>query len=253
MTTRRPRSPQRKPPEPADIRIERIGSEGDGVAHLPDGTPLYMPFTLPGERVSAHPVQPRADGWHAVAGRIDDPSEARVEPPCGHFGRCGGCVLQHWRDADYRTWKAGLLSHALRQAGFTPPDPIAFVPGLPGERRRVDFAVRRAGGRIILGLHEQRSSDVVDLTDCLVLHPALMGLMPKLRTLLLGLRAVQREASVVINLLDSGPDLLLRTDAALTLEDRIALTEFAHTMACRGCPTSAARTCRRPSPCCARR
>ena len=125
--------------------------------------------------------------------------------------------------------EAGLLSHALRQAGFTPPDPIAFVPGLPGERRRVDFAVRRAGGRIILGLHEQRSSDVVDLTDCLVLHPALMGLMPKLRTLLLGLRVVQREASVVINLLDSGPDLLLRTDAALTLEDRIALTEFAQT------------------------
>ena len=107
------------------------------------------------------------------------------------------------------------------------PDPLAYVPGLPGERRRVDFAVRRAAGRIILGLHKQRSSEVIDLTECLVLHPRLMGLMEPLRALLLRLRAVRREASVVINLLEFGPDMLLRTDAALTLEDRVALTGFA--------------------------
>jgi 23S rRNA (uracil1939-C5)-methyltransferase len=221
--------PTRRPtPDPALLPIERVGSEGDGIAHLPDGTPLYIPFTLPGETVSAHPTQSRGDGWHAIAGIVENPSEARVDPPCRHFGRCGGCVLQHWRDTDYRTWKTGLLAHALRQAGFTPPDPLPFVPGLPGERRRIDFAIRRAGGRIVLGLHEQRSPDVVDLTDCLVLHPALMALMTPLRALLQSLRAIQREASVVINLLASGPDMLLRTDAALTLDDRTTLTAFAN-------------------------
>jgi 23S rRNA (uracil1939-C5)-methyltransferase len=220
---------RRSPPEPALARIDRIGSEGDGIARLADGTPLYLPFSLPGETVTARPMHSRGDGWHAVVEAISHASEARVEPPCRHFGRCGGCVLQHWREADYRTWKSGLLSHALRQAGFTPPDPIDFAPGLPGERRRVDFAARRAAGRIILGLHEQRSSAVVDLIDCLVLHPTLMALMGPLRTLLPGLRAIRREASVVINLLDSGPDMLLRTDADLTLEDRRALTGFAGT------------------------
>jgi 23S rRNA (uracil1939-C5)-methyltransferase len=215
------------PPEPAPVRIERVGSEGDGIAHLPDGTPLYLPFTLPGETVSAHPLQARGDGWHAIAGTISDTSDTRVRPPCRHFGRCGGCVLQHWRDTEYRAWKSGLLSYALQQAGLTPPNPLNFVPGLPGERRRIDFAVRRSAGRIILGLHEQRSAEVIDLTDCLVLHPALMALMQPLRGLLQDLRAVRREASVIVNLLDSGPDMLLRTDAALTLEDRIALTGFA--------------------------
>jgi 23S rRNA (uracil1939-C5)-methyltransferase len=218
---------RRTPPEPARVRIERVGSEGDGVAHLQDGTPLYLPFTLPGETVDASPLRPRGDGWYALARSIPQANEARMEPPCRHFGRCGGCVLQHWHDADYRSWKSGLLSYALRQAGFAPPDPIEFIPGLPGERRRLDFAVRRVPGRMILGLHEQRSSKVVDLTDCLVLHPILVALMAPLRTLLLGLRAVRREASVVINLLDSGPDMLLRTDAVLTLEDRLALTGFA--------------------------
>jgi 23S rRNA (uracil1939-C5)-methyltransferase len=227
MIQRGSKTPRRKPPEPASVRIERVGSEGDGIAHLSDGTPLYVPFTLPGETVTAHPLQARGDGWHAIAGTVSDTTDARVRPPCRHFGVCGGCVLQHWRDTDYRAWKSGLLTYALGQAGLTPPDPVDFVRGLPGERRRIDFAVRRAAGRITLGLHEQRSAEVVDLTDCLVLHPTLMALIQPLRDLLRGMRAVRREASVVINLLDSGPDLLLRTDAPLTLEDRTALTDFA--------------------------
>ncbi|MGD0104268.1 MAG: class I SAM-dependent RNA methyltransferase [Rhodopila sp.] len=227
------KKPPRHPPAQAQVRIDRIGSEGDGIARLPDATPLYLPFTLPGETVSARPIQPRADGWHAHAETIANPSEARVTPPCRHFGRCGGCVLQHWRDAEYRTWKSALLSHALRQAGATLPDPLPFVPGLPGERRRIDFAVRRTsgghpiGGHIILGLHEPRSAEVIDITDCPILHPTLLALLPRLRTLLQGLHAIRREASVIINLLGSGPDLLLRTDTPLTTGDRTALTEFA--------------------------
>ena len=227
MNAHAPKANRRKPPGPAQVQIDRVGSEGDGIARLPDGTPLYVPFTLPGETVTARPLQSRGDGWHAFAETIANSTDARAEPPCRHFGRCGGCVLQHWRDADYRTWKGGLVSHALRQAGFTPPDPLPFIPGLPNERRRMDFAVRRAAGRIVLGLHEQRSAEVIDITGCLVLHPALMALFPPLRVLLQNLKAIRREGSVVINLLGSGPDMLLRTDAPLTLEDRIALTGFA--------------------------
>ena len=118
MKQRATKTFRQQPPEPASVRIDRIGSEGDGIARLPDGTPLYLPFTLPGETVTARALQSRGDGWHTVAEAISQASEARVEPPCRHFGRCGGCVLQHWRDGDYRAWKSGLLSHALRQAGF---------------------------------------------------------------------------------------------------------------------------------------
>jgi 23S rRNA (uracil1939-C5)-methyltransferase len=41
------------------------------------------------------------------------------------------------------------------------------------------------------------------------------------------LAALRREAGVVCNLLDSGPDLLLRTDADPTAQDRSRLAEFA--------------------------
>ena len=64
-------------------------------------------------------------------------------------------------------------------------------------------------------------------TECLVLNPALVALIAPLRVLVARLRALRREGSIIANLLDSGPDVLLRTDAMLELADRIALTEFA--------------------------
>jgi 23S rRNA (uracil1939-C5)-methyltransferase len=215
------------PPPPAKVRIERIGADGDGVVRLPDSTPLYLPFTLPGEQVTACPQRPRGEGWQASADTCDAASPDRAEPPCRHFGACGGCVLQHWRDAPYRAWKAGLLEAALRGAGFVPAAPPGLVPGLPGERRRLDFAVRRLAGRVVLGLHAARAAEVVDLADCVVLHPQLMALIAPLRRLLFGLRTLRKQGSVVVNLLDSGPDLLLRTDAPPSPADRVTLAGFA--------------------------
>lgn len=95
----------------------------------------------------------------------------------------------------------------------------------------MDLAARRTRDGIVLGLHRQGSSDITDLTTCLVLHPNLVALMPPLRGLLTRLQALRREGSVIANLLDSGPDVLLRTDGRLQLSDRIALTEFARTHA----------------------
>jgi 23S rRNA (uracil1939-C5)-methyltransferase len=99
------------------VRIERIGSEADGVAHLADGTPVYVPLTLPGETVLARPIRSRGEGWLAEVEAIQGASPDRAAVPCGHFGHCGGCALQHWADAPYRGWKAGLFAAALRQAG----------------------------------------------------------------------------------------------------------------------------------------
>jgi 23S rRNA (uracil1939-C5)-methyltransferase len=184
-------------------------------------------LTLPGETVRVRPVRGLGDGWLAEAERVETASPDRSVPPCGHFGRCGGCALQHWSDQPYRQWKAGLVANALRQAGFDPPDPLPFRPGLPGERRRMDFAARRFGRKIVLGLHATRSADVEDLSGCVVLHPALQALLAPLRAMLSGLTAFRREGSVIVNLLDAGPDLLLRTDGPLTLDDRTTLTTFA--------------------------
>jgi 23S rRNA (uracil1939-C5)-methyltransferase len=193
---------------------------------LPDGTTLYVPRTLPGERVRARALGKRGEGAAGTLDAIVEPSAERVTPPCAHFGACGGCALQHWRTDAYLAWKSGLLEAALRRAGYAPSlAPIVAVG--EGARRRMDFAARRQRGTLLLGLHAPRGGEVIDLHECYVLHPRLFALVAPLRAVLRGLAALRREASVFANLLDSGTDLLLRTDAALTTQDRVALAAFA--------------------------
>jgi 23S rRNA (uracil1939-C5)-methyltransferase len=181
---------------------------------------------LPGEVVRVRATQKRGDGFAADVVEMLATSAERVVPPCPHAAECGGCALQHWATGKYLAWKSGLLEAALRRAGYAPAlAPI--VASAPRTRRRMDFAARREGGTLRLGLHAPHSREIVDVLDCHVLHPTLTALLPRLRTTLASLSALRREASVVCNLLDNGPDLLLRTDAEPTAQDRAALAAFA--------------------------
>lgn len=212
---------------PVTVRIAHLGAEGDGIATLPDGARLYVPLTVPGDLVRVQVVARRGDGWVAGVEAIVEPGPARRDPVCAHFGVCGGCTAQHFAEPEYLAWKTGRLAAALRRAGFDDLPIAPIVPGSPGARRRMDLAARRVTGGAVLGLHRSRGGDIVDLAECAVLHPALFALLVPLRALLPSLSGLRREASVVANLLDSGPDLLLRTDADLTIADRSALVAFA--------------------------
>jgi 23S rRNA (uracil1939-C5)-methyltransferase len=226
------------------VTIDRVGAEGDGIAAAPDGATLYIPNALPGELVRAEPLRRQGDGWCASCAAILRESDARIAAPCKHFGACGGCVLQHWRDAEYRAWKTGLLESALRRAGFVHPDiaPIHVTP--PRSRRRMDLAVRRTPQGVVVGLHGRTPPSpatrervrvphspgaICDLTECHVLHPTLFALVAQLRALLPRLQSLRRDASIIANLLDHGIDLLLRTDAAPDRSGREHLIGFART------------------------
>jgi 23S rRNA (uracil1939-C5)-methyltransferase len=176
--------------------------------------------------VLAEPVAKRGEGWFGTAD-IVTASPDRVTPACAHFGQCGGCALQHWAMPEYLAWKSGLLGAALRRAGYADAaiEPVVGTP--PGARRRIDLAIRRKAAVITIGLHAARAADVVAMHECSVLHPTLFGLIAPMRDVLRGLSALRREGSAVLNLLDAGPDLLLRLDGELSASDRTRLAAFA--------------------------
>ena len=225
------------------------------MAALPDGAPLFLADTLPGELVQPGPLMRRGDGWAAGAAVLKS-SPDRITPPCPHFGPCGGCTLQHWRDEPYSTWKLEQVQNALsrliplsaeegRGEGRNRLSPARVTPITPGEkgprvpsarelartpplaRRRMDLAIRRDGPAILIGLHRRRSSDIVDMHACPILHPTLFALVQALRPVLKRLTGLRKHGSAIVNLLHSGPDLLLRTDAPLTAPDRILLATLA--------------------------
>lgn len=214
------------PPPSCVTRILRVGADGDGIGQADGSAPFYIPAVLPGELVRARPLARRGEGWACEAEALIGPSPDRVDPPCPHFGACGGCTLQHWRAGAYLDWKTGLLRAALARAGY-PDARIGTISCEPGTRRRMDLAIRREGGAIRLGLHRARGGEIIDLATCLVAAPALVDLLAPLRAALAGLDLLRREGSAVLNLLDAGPDLLLRTDAEPSSADRASLAAFA--------------------------
>jgi 23S rRNA (uracil1939-C5)-methyltransferase len=206
--------------------IDRIGTSGDGLLAMPDCT-VHVPRTLPGERVAIGPIQGTGRTRRAALSEILTPSPNRIQAPCPHFAHCGGCTLQHWRDQPYEAWKRNLVVSALTQAGFDGAKTGALIRTPPHTRRRMDFAAERIQGGVLFGLHEAHSKRIVDMAACPVLHPGLLALVAPLRTLLSSLAALRRSGSVLANLLDSGPDLLLRTDGPLVTPDRAKLAAFA--------------------------
>ena len=160
----------------------------------------------------------------AVLARSPD----RAEPPCPHFGACGGCVLQHLADAAYANWKRSLLVEALARAGFPDAPVAALVRTPPAARRRADFAIARdRDGTVRLGFHARGGRAVVGLRACPVLDPRLAGLISPLGALAGTLSCLGRKAAAVVNLLDHGPDLLLQGAAAPDAKARAALVAFA--------------------------
>src|SRR5688500_14063383 len=104
---RRPQSrpdPRPQPGPPADFTIDFVGGEGDGVA----AGPVFVPFSLPGERVRA-----QGGGERRELLEVLDASAERIAPVCPHFGVCGGCALQHWAHEPYLTWKVSRLVGTL--------------------------------------------------------------------------------------------------------------------------------------------
>lgn len=201
---------------PLTLDILEMGARGDGIAEQ-DGERYFVPFTLPGEVVEAEPVDKRGEGVAAGLLEVLSPSRHRETPPCAHFGVCGGCALQHWRHDVYSAWKAGLIERALKQRGVQAPSFEPPLLGAPGERRRVDFVLRRQGKRVLAGFHERGSARVVDVGVCVIARPTLTALLEPMRAALAEILPDGGAVDAIANETDGGVDVLLRPHRRLTL------------------------------------
>jgi 23S rRNA (uracil1939-C5)-methyltransferase len=187
-----------------ELRIARLGAQGDGVAEGPEG-PLFVPFALTGEsvRVAAEPGSDRA-------GLLDvlEPSPERVAPVCPHFGICGGCALQHLEAGAYLRWKRELVVTALRSRGLAAVvDAVRPVP--LGSRRRAALTLGRGKTGVELGYHRARSHELIDIEVCPVLSPRIVEGLPRLKQALAPLLGGKHEARVSVTETESGLDIVV--------------------------------------------
>lgn len=193
---REPKRPQT--PRRVTVRIETIGAGGDGVARE-GGAPLYVPLTAPGDLAEVEATGERG----RLIGLIER-GPLRAEPPCRHFGACGGCALQHVAREEELRWKRMQVETALARAGVeTAVRAVIAAPA--ASRRRATFAVRRAGRTLRFGFNERRSSRIIDLEECPVLAPALAARLVDLKAIAAIIPLQEFDLSVT--LCDDGLDI----------------------------------------------
>ena len=208
----------------ATVTINHLGGLGDGVAETPTGR-LHIPFTAPGDR--ARVALKGKDT--ATLLELLEAGPDRADPPCRHFGKCGGCGLQHLKSEFTADWKRSRVIMALARAGLgdVPIGETISIP--PGTRRRATLAASRVGKRVLLGFAERGSHRLVDLQECKVLRPELAALIAPIRARLPDLLAHEETADIALTWTETGTDLVLIRRRPLNLIDRETLAAFAET------------------------
>lgn len=202
------------------LEISAVGSRGDSTAEGEAG-PIYTPYALPGEQVRA-----RVAGGRAEVLEVLRASDERQEPACRHFGRCGGCQLQHWKDEPYLAWKREQVVEALTKRGFGGAYVEPTIPAWGDGRRRAALHAARQNNQVRIGFIERGGARLTPITQCPVLAPQLEAVVLKLAPLAELALPSRGEITMQCLLTDSGVDISIKGAGRVELLHRAALEKL---------------------------
>ena len=202
------------------LTVTRLGHLGDGIADTPEG-PRYIPYALPGETVEVEPEPGHPDRAHLL--HVDAPSPDRIAPVCPHFGTCGGCAMQHWRDDRYRAWKRDLVVAALALAGLDAPVEDLIDAHGAGRRRAVLHARRGTHDVLAVGFSARRAHRIVAIDHCPILAPAMRGAIEAAWAIAEALDPARKPLDIHVTAANEGLDVDVRGSGPLQPAQAAAL------------------------------
>jgi 23S rRNA (uracil1939-C5)-methyltransferase len=172
------------------VTVTRIAVGGDGVGRLSDGRVVFVPRTVPGDRVRLREgsLERHRNFARAEVGEITEAGAGRVAPPCPHYvhDHCGGCQLQHLAYDEQLKAKRALVGETLRRLGKLKIEDPEIVEALDEWRYRSKISLAAKGGEgatKAIGLHPyDRPNFVFPLADCHITDFRLMALWRELRS-----------------------------------------------------------------------
>ena len=159
------------------LRIERLSSDGSGVAHSADGEAVFVPGTAPGDEARVRIVK---DCGRYAFGILDEPltpSPDRIPVDCPVAGPCGGCSLRHLDyAAELRAKQESVLDAFRRIGGLEVPVlDILPSPDVDRYRNKVQFPVGiDKNGVPCIGFYAGRTHRIVPCPDC-KLQPSVLN------------------------------------------------------------------------------
>jgi 23S rRNA (uracil1939-C5)-methyltransferase len=155
--------------------IGELAHGGDGVAIVEaegERRAVFVWGTAPGDAVLLDVDFTTRPATGRIV-RLEAAGPSRVEPPCPHALRCGGCGWMHV------SLDGQMQSHRERIRASLPGDwrdvtLELHAPLLPlGYRTRARLHARGSGGRAVVGFDAAGTHDPVEVDRCVALHPAL--------------------------------------------------------------------------------
>jgi 23S rRNA (uracil1939-C5)-methyltransferase len=167
-----------------ELIIATIVAGGDGLARHADGYVVFVPRTIPGEKVEVEYSDVHKQWRRGRVVRLIESSPNRRESPCPHYNRCGGCQLQHIHYDDQLPLKAAVVADSLRRIGKLEVEPPSVVasPREFGYRNRISLVLRPDSGGFALGYHAfDDPSVIVDIERCPLAEEPINAVMGGLR------------------------------------------------------------------------
>ena len=151
------------------LRIERLSSDGSGVAHSPEGEAVFVPGTAPGDEAQVRIVKDCGRYAFGILDKLLTPSPDRIPVDCAVAGPCGGCSLRHMDYAAELRAKQESVADAFRRIGGLDVPVLDALPSPEVDRYRnkVQFPVGRdKNGAPCIGFYAGRTHRIVPCPDC---------------------------------------------------------------------------------------
>ena len=151
------------------LRIERLSSDGSGVAHSADGEAVFVPGTAPGDEARVRIVKDCGRYAFGILDELLTPSADRIPVDCPVAGPCGGCSLRHLDyAAELRAKQESVLDAFRRIGGLEVPVlDILPSPEVDRYRNKVQFPVGvDKNGVPCIGFYAGRTHRIVPCPDC---------------------------------------------------------------------------------------
>ena len=228
---------------PIEVTIDHVGGRGDGVGrasythnYRTDEHNVFVPATLPGERVLAQPLSLTGQGIKTRIIELITESPDRQAPGCTAFPACGGCNFQHWSDGQIAGWKQELVTNFLQRAGVEPKIMRPMLVSPLHSRRRAVFHLKRLAQSAVGGFQERQGVQIIHPAGCTVLHPDLLRILDALTAFMDAHMPVGTTLDAHVNLLDQGGCLYLTGLDSWPSVTMAALADWAGSMAADGVP-----------------
>ena len=151
------------------LRIERLSSDGSGVAHSPDGETVFVPGAAPGDEADVRIVKDCKRYAFGILDHLRTPSPDRIPVDCAVAGPCGGCSLRHLDYTAELRAKQENVTDAFRRIGGldVPVLDICPSPEVDLYRNKVQFPVGLdKNGNPCIGFYAGRTHRIVPCPDC---------------------------------------------------------------------------------------